>query len=152
MSGSNVSELKRVRLLLEARLRQKAGDKISFFGQEYEVAGKLEETGTSYDNCAFMNFETAYTLFDSFQIKYVTDLTEPQKYVSLLTIRTKDGADPKEVANTINTKMRDSGLKAYTAKSNVRKSFRYTGTDAVLQRASDRTVVFNGSLGTDLHF
>lgn len=30
-------------------------------------------------------------------------------------------------------------------KSNVRKSFRYTGTDAVLQRASDRTVVFNGS-------
>ena len=84
---------------------------------EYEVAGKLEETGTSYDNCAFMNFETAYTLFDSFQIKYVTDLTEPQKYVSLLTIRTKDGADPKEVANTINTKMRDSGLKAYTAKA-----------------------------------
>ena len=68
-------------------------------------------------NCAFMNFETAYTLFDSFQIKYVTDLTEPQKYVSLLTIRTKDGADPKEVANTINTKMRDSGLKAYTAKA-----------------------------------
>ena len=47
---------------------------------------------------------TSYTLFDSFQIKYVTDLTEPQKYVSLLTIRTKDGADPKEVANTINTK------------------------------------------------
>ena len=100
-----------------SKITAKAGDKISFFGQEYEVAGKLEETGTSYDNCAFMNFETAYTLFDSFQIKYVTDLTEPQKYVSLLTIRTKDGADPKEVANTINTKMRDSGLKAYTAKA-----------------------------------
>ena len=137
--------------MLEARLRQKAGDKISFFGQEYEVAGKLEETGTSYDNCAFMNFETAYTLFDSFQIKYVTDLTEPQKYVSLLTIRTKDGADPKEVANTINTKMRFRTESLY-GKSNVRKSFRYTGTDAVLQRASDRTVVFNGSPGTDLHF
>ena len=117
MSGSNVSELKKGQTVVGSRITAKAGDKISFFGQEYEVAGKLEETGTSYDNCAFMNFETAYTLFDSFQIKYVTDLTEPQKYVSLLTIRTKDGADPKEVANTINTKMRDSGLKAYTAKA-----------------------------------
>ena len=110
MSGSNVSELKKGQTVVGSKITAKAGDKISFFGQEYEVAGKLEETGTSYDNCAFMNFETAYTLFDSFQIKYVTDLTEPQKYVSLLTIRTKDGADPKEVANTINTKMRDSGL------------------------------------------
>lgn len=117
MAGSNVSELKKGQTVVGSKITAKAGDKISFFGQEYEVAGKLEETGTSYDNCAFMNFETAYTLFDSFQIKYVTDLTEPQKYVSLLTIRTKDGADPKEVANTINTKMRDSGLKAYTAKA-----------------------------------
>ena len=106
MSGSNVSELKKGQTVVGSKITAKA-----------EVAGKLEETGTSYDNCAFMNFETAYTLFDSFQIKYVTDLTEPQKYVSLLTIRTKDGADPKEVANTINTKMRDSGLKAYTAKA-----------------------------------
>ena len=102
MSGSNVSELKKGQTVVGSKITAKAGDKISFFGQEYEVAGKLEETGTSYDNCAFMNFETAYTLFDSFQIKYVTDLTEPQKYVSLL---------------TINTKMRDSGLKAYTAKA-----------------------------------
>ena len=105
MSGSNVSELKKGQTVVGSKITAKAGDKISFFGQEYEVAGKL------------MNFETAYTLFDSFQIKYVTDLTEPQKYVSLLTIRTKDGANPKEVANTINTKMRDSGLKAYTAKA-----------------------------------
>ena len=127
--------------MLEARLRQKREIKFSFFGQEYEVAGKLEETGTSYDNCAFMNFETAYTLFDSFQIKYVTDLTEPQKYVSLLTIRTKDGADPKEVANTINHKDERFRTESLYGKSNVRKSFRYTGTDAVLQRASDRTVV-----------
>ena len=78
MSGSNVSELKKGQTVVGSKITAKAGDKISFFGQEYEVAGKLEETGTSYDNCAFMNFETAYTLFDSFQIKYVTDLTEPQ--------------------------------------------------------------------------
>ena len=67
MSGSNVSELKKGQTVVGSKITAKAGDKISFFGQEYEVAGKLEETGTSYDNCAFMNFETAYTLFDSFQ-------------------------------------------------------------------------------------
>ena len=64
-----MSELKKGKTVVGSKITAKAGDKISFFGQEYEVAGKLEETGTSYDNCAFMNFETAYTLFDSFQIK-----------------------------------------------------------------------------------
>lgn len=55
MSGSNVSELKKGQTVVGSKITAKAGDKISFFGQEYEVAGKLEETGTSYDNCAFMN-------------------------------------------------------------------------------------------------
>ena len=46
MSGSNVSELKKGQTVAGSKITAKAGDKISFFGQEYEVAGKLEETGT----------------------------------------------------------------------------------------------------------
>lgn len=49
MSGSNVSELKKGQTVVGSKITAKAGDKISFFGQEYEVAGKLEETGTSYE-------------------------------------------------------------------------------------------------------
>lgn len=101
---------------------------------------------------AFMNFETAYTLFDSFQIKYVTDLTEPQKYVSLLTIRTERRSRSERSGEYDQHKDERFRAESLYGKSNVRKSFRYTGTDAVLQRASDRTVVFNGSPGTDLYF
>lgn len=46
----------------------------------------------------------------------MTDFTDPQNYVSLVMIKVKDGTTSKKVADTINTKMRASGLKAYTAK------------------------------------
>ena len=151
MSGSNVSELKKGQTVVGSKITAKAGDKISFFGQEYEVAGKLEETGTSYDNCAFMNFETAYTLFDS------SDQVCNGSY------RTAEICFPSDDPDERRSRSERSGehdqhkderfrTESLYGKSNVRKSFRYTGTDAVLQRASDRTVVFNGSPGTDLHF
>ncbi len=117
LADSDIGKLKKGQVVVGSKITSQKGDSISFFGQQYEVAGKLEETGTSYDNCAFMAFETAYTLFDSFQMKYVTNLTKPENYVSILTIRTEKNVAPKEVADQINTKMRDSGLRAYTAKA-----------------------------------
>ena len=115
--ANNMGEIQRGQVVVGSKITKSAGDKISIFGLEYDVVGKLEETGTSYDNCAFMNFETAYTLFDSNQTKYVTELRQPENYVSLLTIRTKEDAAPKEVADKISRTMRESGLKAYTAKA-----------------------------------
>lgn len=117
LADSDIGKLKKGQVVVGSKITSQKGDKISFFGQQYEVAEKLEETGTSYDNCAFMAFETAYTLFVSFQMKYVTNLTEPENYVSILTIRTEKNVTPKEVADQINTKMRGSGLRAYTAKA-----------------------------------
>ena len=104
LADSDIGKLKKGQVVVGSKITSQKGDKISFFGQQYEVAEKLEETGTSYDNCAFMAFETAYTLFDSFQMKYVTNLTEPENYVSILTIRTEKNVTPKEVADQINTK------------------------------------------------
>lgn len=117
LTESHIEGLESGQVVVGSKITSDKGDTISFFGQDYEVTGKLEETGTSYDNCAFMDFDTAYTLFDSFQMKYVTDLTEPQNYVSILTIRTEDGIDAKNVADDINLAMRESGLRAYTAKA-----------------------------------
>lgn len=117
LTESHIEGLETGQVVVGSKITSDKGDTISFFGQDYEVTGKLEETGTSYDNCAFMDFDTAYTLFDSFQMKYVTDLTEPQNYVSILTIRTEDGVEAKNVASDINLAMRESGLRAYTAKA-----------------------------------
>lgn len=117
LEANNMSEIKKGQVVVGSKITKSAGDKISIFGLEYDVVGKLEETNTSYDNCAFMNFETAYTLFDSSQTKYVTKLRQPENYVSLLTIRTKEEVKPKEVADKISRTMRESGLTAYTAKA-----------------------------------
>lgn len=117
LEANNMGEIKKGQVVVGSKITKSAGDKISIFGLEYDVVGKLEETNTSYDNCAFMNFETAYTLFDSSQTKYVTKLRQPENYVSLLTIRTKEEVKPKEVADKISRTMRESGLTAYTAKA-----------------------------------
>lgn len=114
---NDMGELKQGQVVVGSKITSDKGDTISFFGKEFEVAGKLEETDTSYDNCAFMDFATAYTLFDSFQMKYITDMTDPQDYASILTIKTTKNAEPKKVADKINTEMRESGLCAYTAKA-----------------------------------
>ena len=116
MSGSNVSELKKGQTVVGSKITAKAGDKISFFGQEYEVAGKLEE------------------------ICFPSDDPDERRSRS-----ERSGEHDQHKDERFR-------IESLYSKSNVRKSFRYTGTDAVLQRASDRTVVFNGSPGTDLHF
>ena len=45
---------------------QKPG-KITFFNEDYEVLGKLEQTGTSYDTCVFMTWDTAQQIMNSDQ-------------------------------------------------------------------------------------
>ena len=41
--------------------------KITFFNEDYEVLGKLEQTGTSYDTCVFMTWDTAQQIMNSDQ-------------------------------------------------------------------------------------
>lgn len=117
LAENHIQKLKKGEVVVGSKINSEIGGTISFFNEPFTIAAKLEETGTSYDNCTFMDVNTAYTLFNSFQMKYVTDLTDPQNYVSLVMIKVKDGTTSKKVADTINTKMRASGLKAYTAKA-----------------------------------
>lgn len=111
-----IKDLKKGQVVVGSKIEAEPGEKISFFGDEYEVAGKLDQTGTSYDICAFMDFETAYMLFESEQIKYVSDVSDPREVVSLLMIRSKEDSDPKEIAKVINYQM-DTPLQAFTPAS-----------------------------------
>lgn len=116
------------------------GDTISFFGYEFQVVGKLEETDTSYDNCAFMNFETAYTLFESKQMKYVSDIQDPEQAVSLLMIRSKEGADSQKIADEVNKNLDEEGLQAFTA------SGLFDGVSGVLHQLQSYTALLIGLL------
>ena len=111
-----IKDLKKGQVVVGSRVEAKQGEMISFFGDDYEVAGKLDPTETSYDNCAFMDFETAYMLFESETIKYISDISDPSKVVSLLMIRSKEDVDPKDIANEINYQL-DTPLQAFTPAS-----------------------------------
>ena len=111
-----IKDLKKGQVVVGSRVEAKQGEMISFFGDDYEVAGKLDPTETSYDNCAFMDFETAYMLFESETIKYISDISDPSKVVSLLMIRSKENVDPKDIANEINYQL-DTPLQAFTPAS-----------------------------------
>lgn len=109
-----VEKLKDGQIVVGSKLEFNTGDTASFFGLDFEVAGKLEQTGTSYDNCAFMNFETAYTMFESEQMKYVSNISDPENVVSLLMIRTDEQTKPEDIATVVNYRM-DTPLQAFTS-------------------------------------
>ena len=61
-----------------------------------------------------MNFETAYKMFESDKMKYVSDVSDPENVVSLLMIRTDEETDPEEIATAVNYRM-DTPLQAFTS-------------------------------------
>lgn len=109
-----VKELKDGQIVVGSKLEFQPGDTASFFGLDFDVAGKLEKTGTSYDTCAFMNFETAYSMFESDKMKYVSDVSDPENVVSLLMIRTDEETEPEKIATAVNYRM-DTPLQAFTS-------------------------------------
>ena len=91
--------------------------KITFFNQDYEVVGQLEKTGTSYDTCVFMTWDTAQQIMDSdqWQLVFEGKNDDASSMVSSLMIRVKEGEDPKAVAREINYSLDDAApISAYT--------------------------------------
>lgn len=91
--------------------------KITFFNEDYEVLGKLEQTGTSYDTCVFMTWDTAQQIMnsDQWQLIFRGENDDAASMVSSLMIRVKDGEDPKALAREINYSLDDSApISAYT--------------------------------------
>lgn len=90
--------------------------KIKFFGVEYEVLGQLERTGTSYDTCAFMTWDTAQEIMGC--EKWVQSFGEPkgeaEDLISSIMIRVEDGTDAKAVARKINFQLDGAPVAAYT--------------------------------------
>lgn len=90
--------------------------KIRFFGVEYEVLGQLERTGTSYDTCAFMTWDTAQEIMGSED--WIRSFGEPEneanELVSSIMIRVKDGENAKALARKINYQLEGAPVAAYT--------------------------------------
>lgn len=80
------------------------------------MVGHLERSGTNYDTCVFMTYETAQEIMSS-EKWYETFRERPDssQLVSSLMIRAEEGTDVKALARTINFRLaEDSPLAAYT--------------------------------------
>ena len=80
------------------------------------IIGHLERSGTNYDTCVFMTYETAQEIMSS-EKWYETFRERPDssQLVSSLMIRAEEGTDVKALARTINFRLaEDSPLAAYT--------------------------------------
>lgn len=91
-------------------------DKITFFGQDFEVLGRLELTNTGFDTCVFMTSETAQEIIDSKH--YIEAFGKPEQrvedIVSSVMIKGKPGSDLKTVARRINHTVDGAPIRAYT--------------------------------------
>ena len=69
--------------------------KVKFYGNEYQVAGKLGETATGLDNSVFMSRDTMHGILNDAKAKGYQFLNpeDDGSYVSTVLIRVKDNAD-----------------------------------------------------------
>lgn len=111
-----ISELKDGEVLIGNEVTSEVGEKIKFFDEQLSVAGKLDHTGTGYDTCAFVNFNTAEQLLEKEQVrKSSLGDRDPESVISSIMIRIEDGKDAKAIARAINYGIENSPLRAYTA-------------------------------------
>jgi len=89
---------------------------MKFFNVEYKVIGQLEKTGTSYDSCVFMNYDTAQDMMNGETwVKFFGATPDVRQMVSSLMIRAEEDMPITTIAGAINFKLPDgSPVSAYT--------------------------------------
>ncbi len=89
---------------------------MKFFNVEYKAIGQLEKTGTSYDSCVFMNYDTAQDMMNGETwVKFFGETPDVRQMVSSLMIRAEEDMPLATIAGAINFKLPDgSPVSAYT--------------------------------------
>ena len=90
---------------------------IRFFEKHFKVSAQLEETGTGLDQAVFANMKTIQVLFDAAKNKGFTfpDGINPDKGISSIMIRVKEGYEPSQVKHDIRSKF--DGLQVIETRS-----------------------------------
>jgi len=102
-------DLKRGEVVVGANITGAPGSTIRFYGRDCTIAGKLDETGTSLDTCAFCDAATIADLIEGSIEQGIAVLTDmdPQDAISTVQVKVKDGVSAEKVAGDINVHVRD---------------------------------------------
>ena len=96
------------------------GETIQFFDKKLKVAAKLERTGTNYDNCVFVNFDTARKLLQTPHMREMAIKDrDPDSVISAIMIRVTEGTNPTYTAFALNSAIQSAGVSAFTASAMV---------------------------------
>ncbi|QOX63193.1 FtsX-like permease family protein [Anoxybacterium hadale] len=112
ISGQLQKDLEKGELVVGSKLDNKVGDTLKFFGCEYVVAGRLEETGMGFDTSVFMNFDTAQNVLDHAREKGINYRFNNGDSISAVMVKAEDGYDAPVINNTIVDRLREAGIKA----------------------------------------
>ncbi len=116
LAESDIKMPERGEMIIGSQITPEKEDEVIFFNEPFKVVGHLERSGTNYDTCVFMTYETAQEIMSS-EKWYETFRERPDssQLVSSLMIRAEEGTDVKALARTINFRLaEDSPLAAYT--------------------------------------
>lgn len=116
LADDNIPMPERGEMIIGYEIDPETPGEISFFDEPYKVVGQLEKTGTNYDVCVFMTYETAQDILSSEKwYEVFRENPDASQLISSLTIRTEEGVDAKDVARTINFHLADNcPIAAYT--------------------------------------
>ena len=102
------TELKDREVIVGNDLNAFVGDKLTFYGSDVRVAGKLDKTGTNLDTAVYTNFNTIQTLIQSSLDKKMNlfENIDPKRVVSCVLVNAAEGYSIEEVLNNINLHVR----------------------------------------------
>ncbi len=80
-------------------------NQLKFFGEHYNVAAKLDETGTGLDQAVYANRNTLMHLFEAAQRSGLafTENIKPEESISNILVELEDGYDADDVIHDIRT-------------------------------------------------
>lgn len=103
--GSLNAEITDGDIIIGSDISYPADGSLRFYGESYHVAGQLEKTGTGLDNAVFTNRSTikkmARSAADTLEREALKGI-DPEKAVSCVLIKVKEGYDTEAVTDDIN--------------------------------------------------
>ncbi len=95
-------------IVVGCNINKVVGGKLKFYGLECNIAAKLDETGTELDNAVYCNVDTIKDLISASKEKGLNELAQkdPDKIISSVLIKVKDGYGIDDVKDYINIYVR----------------------------------------------
>lgn len=119
LKDSSLSEMGLMDVVIGSNVTVYNDNVIQFYDRECRIIGQFESTGTTLDNCVYMNFETVNELINaSFEKRLnLYERYNPEDVISSVMVRTASGYDTERVAADIRARV--SGVSVATAKNMV---------------------------------